>query len=60
MDKQYFCSGRWFSTYDKAKNYSDSLMEGLGIYYVVYTKAEVDSITNAIDKTIDHELECGK
>lgn len=60
MDKQYFCSGRWFSTYTEAKDYSECLMKALGIYYVVYTKTEVDSITKAIDKPINHELECGK
>ena len=56
----YYCNGHWFATMREALAYSGKYLEECGIYRVVFTKAEVDSITQAIDKAIDHEMECGK
>jgi CRISPR/Cas system endoribonuclease Cas6 (RAMP superfamily) len=56
MEKQYYCNNHWFTTYDKASFYADIMLELEGKYHVVYTKAEMDSIT----EVIDHEMECGK
>ena len=56
MDKNYYCNGEWFSTYESARAYAYSVVLLTRKYHVVYTKAEKDSIINAID----HELECGK
>lgn len=56
MDKNYYCNGEWFDTYESARAYADSVVLLTCKYCVVYTKAEKDSIINAID----HELECGK
>ena len=56
----YYVNGLWFDTYQVAKTYAEDLLAERGKYFVVMTRAEVDSITNAIDKAIDHEMECGK
>ena len=56
MEKNYNCNGEWFSTMREALAYSGNYLEVHGIYKVVFTKAEMDSITEAID----HTLECGK
>lgn len=56
MEQNYYCNGEWFESYQAARVYSDILLKMTGAYNVVYTKAEKDSIINAID----HELECGK
>lgn len=56
MEQNFYCNGEWFSTYESARAYADSVMLLTRKYNVVYTKAEKDSIINAID----HELECGK
>ena len=53
MDKNYYCNGHWFKTYDKASFYSDIVLELTNKYCVVYTRAEMDS-------QINHEMECGK
>lgn len=60
MSENYYCNQHWFKTYDEAKMYANKVLEMSNKYYVIMTKAEVDSITNAIDKAIDHEMECGK
>ena len=60
MEKNYYCNGKWFADYASAREYADSILDLTRKYHVVYTKAEVDSITKAIDKKIDHEMECGK
>ena len=52
----FYCNGLWFETYQVAKTYADDLLQMDNKYCVIYTKAERDSIINAID----HELECGK
>ncbi len=52
-----FCvNNEWFSTYHAARTYADKLRKEDGIYRVVFTKQEMDSIKEAID----HEMECGK
>lgn len=56
MNQNYYCNGKWFPTYMHARVYADDMRDVLNLYYVIYTKAEMDSIINAID----HELECGK
>ena len=56
MEQNYYCNGHWFKRYEEAKMYADKVLEMGGKYHVVFTKAEKDSIINAID----HELECGK
>ena len=53
MDKNYYCNGKWFKSYDKASFYSDIMLELEGTYHVIYTRAEIES-------QIDHEKECGK
>ena len=56
-----FCvNNEWFSTYHAARVYADKLRKEDGIYRVVFTKQEMDSVKAAIDKTINHEMECGK
>lgn len=60
MEKNYYCNGVCFYSYNQARMYADSVLKEEGKYFVVMTKAEVDSITQAIDKAIDHEMECGK
>lgn len=52
----YYCNGQWFETYRLARIYADDLLEMDCKYVVIFTKAEKDSIINAID----HEMECGK
>jgi hypothetical protein len=49
----YCCNGEWFSTYIEAEMYSNACLEIDGKWFVVYTKDEIDSMTN-------HEEECGK
>ena len=56
MEYNYNCNGKWFATMREALAYSGKVLEDTGVYRVVFTKAEMDSITEAID----HELECGK
>lgn len=56
MDKNFYCNDVWFYSYDQARTYADHVLKTEGKYYVVFTKAEMDSITEAID----HEMECGK
>lgn len=52
-----FCvNNEWFSMYHDAREYADKLRKEDGIYRVVFTKQEMDSIKEAID----HEMECGK
>ena len=53
MEKNYYCGGEWFSTYDEACTYANELLKNSFIYKAVFTKAEMDS-------KIDHEMECGK
>lgn len=60
MEKNYYCNGVWFYHYAQARMYAEHMLKEEGKYHVVMTKAEVDSITQAIDKAIDHEMECGK
>ena len=52
----YYCNGLWFKTYDEACTYAGDILLGMNKYYVIFTKAEKESIINAID----HEEECGK
>ena len=52
----YYCNGLWFNSYQVARNYANEIQEWTGKYVVVFTKAEKDSILNAIV----HEIECGK
>ena len=56
MEQNYYCNGLWFATMREALAHSGKVLEDTGVYRVVFTKAEMDSITEAID----HELECGK
>lgn len=56
MEQNYFVAGEWFSTYEEAVKYASELSFKTYKYHVVFTKAEKDSIINAID----HEMECGK
>lgn len=56
MDQNYYCNGLWFTTYESARNYADSVLMMTHKYCVVFTKAEKEAIINAID----HEMECGK
>ena len=56
MDKNFYCNGEWFSTYESARAYADSVVLLTRKYNVVYTRAEKDSILNVID----HVEECGK
>lgn len=60
MEQNFYCGGNWYATYGHARVFADDCLELLGMYYVIMTRAEVESITNAIDKAIDHEMECGK
>lgn len=56
VEKNYYCNGEWFENYESARAYADTVFLLSRKYAVVFTKAEKDSILNAID----HELECGK
>lgn len=52
----FYCNGLWFDTMREALAYSGKYLEECGIYRVVFTKTEMDSIK----QSIDHEMECGK
>lgn len=52
----FYCNGEWFNNYESARAYADTVFLLTRKYAVVFTKAEKDSIINAID----HEMECGK
>lgn len=56
MEQNYYCNGVWFSHYAQARMYAEHVLKTENKYHVVFTKAEKDSIINAID----HEMECGK
>lgn len=56
----FYVNGEWFPMYHTAREYADRLRKEDGIYRVVFTKQEMDSVKVAIDKTINHEMECGK
>lgn len=62
--KNYYVDGEWFTRYEDAKDYSESMLAHDGRYRVVFTKAEMDSMVNnmveSVVKSINHELECGK
>jgi hypothetical protein len=61
MEKNYYCNGHWFKTYDRASFYADIVLELTNKYHVVYTRAEMDSVVNGmVDSIINHEMECGK
>ena len=64
MDKNFYCNGEWFATYESARAYADSVVLLTSKYNVVYTRAEMDSMVhNMVDSvigSINHELECGK
>jgi hypothetical protein len=49
----YYCNGFGFKTYSAACKYSNECLEETGYYFVVYTRAEIDS-------QINHVEECGK
>ena len=52
----FYVNGEWFIMYHDASVYADKLRKEDGKYRVVFTKAEMDSIKQAIN----HEMECGK
>ena len=56
MEKNYYCDRMWFNTYEEAREHATHMMLYDDVFRMVYTRAEMDSITEAID----HELECGK
>lgn len=62
MEKNYRVNGKWFKTLEDAQTYSDNILATEGVYYVVLTKAEIESIAQSIDKAVKlhHEMECGK
>lgn len=62
MEQNYRVNGVWFNTLEEAQTYSDNILATKGVYYVVLTRAEVYSITEAIDNAVKlhHEQECGK
>jgi len=64
MQKNYYVDGKWFARYINARDYADQLMEESGKYFVVYTRAELDSqvqeMVDSVISLINHELECGK
>ena len=60
MEKNYYCDRMWFNTYEEAREHATHMMLYDDVFRMVYTRAEMDSIKTAIDKTINHELECGK
>ena len=64
MDKNFYCNGEWFATYESARAYANSVVLLTRKYNVVYTKAEMDSMVNnmveSVIESINHELECGK
>ena len=50
---RYYCNKQWFKTYEEATRYACRAITLTGVYHVIYTRAEMDSIIN-------HEMECGK
>lgn len=62
MEQNYRVNGVWFKTLEEAQTYSDNILATKGVYYVVLTKAEIESITQSIDQAVKlhHEQECGK
>jgi len=61
MEKNYYCNGKWFKSYDEATRYACRAITLCGTYYVIYTKAEMDSqVRGMVDSIINHEMECGK
>jgi hypothetical protein len=55
MDKNFYCNGEWFDSYEAARAYSDIMVKLTGEYHCWYSKEERNSIN-----VIDHEMECGK
>lgn len=51
--ENYYCNGVWFNSYQVARNYANEIQEWTGKYCVVYTKAEMDSIREAINNTME-------
>lgn len=62
MDKNYYCNKVWFYSYDQARLYSETMLKLEGKYYVVFTKAEMDSqvkgMVNSIVNHAEHVLDC--
>ena len=44
--ENYYVDGEWFTRYEDAKDYAESMLHHDGRFRIVYTKAERDSIIN--------------
>jgi hypothetical protein len=61
MDKNFYCGGEWFDTYEAARAYGDTVVLLTRKYNVVYTRAEMDSqVKGMVNSIINHAEECGK